>query len=124
MNKEQLLDHFATEAMKAIQRQEGMVAVHNVALRSYAMAEQMLDCRKAILDKWALKEAVSVDGIELLELTVRTERCLKEVEIFTISQLLRCTDIGLLKIPNLGRKSQKEIIEQLDARGLKLREQR
>jgi DNA-directed RNA polymerase alpha subunit len=122
MNKEQLLDHFATEAMKAIQRQEGMVAVHNVALRSYAMAEQMLDCRKAILDKWALKEAVSVDGIELLELTVRTERCLKAVEIFTVSQLLRYTDIGVLRIPNLGRKSQKEIIEQLDARGLKLRD--
>ena len=121
MNKEQLLDHFAVEAMKAIQRQEGMVAVHNVALRSYAMAEQMLDCRKAILDKWALKEAVSVDGIELLELTVRTERCLKAVEIFTVSQLLRYSDIGLLRIPNLGRKSQKEIIEQLDARGLKLR---
>jgi DNA-directed RNA polymerase alpha subunit len=123
MNKEQLLDHFAVEAMKAIQRQEGMVAVHNVALRSYAMAEQMLDCRKAILDKWALKEAVSVDGIELLELTVRTERSLKAVEIFTVSQLLRYSDIGLLRIPNLGRKSQKEIIEQLDARGLKLRGQ-
>ena len=123
MNKEQLLDHFATEAMKAIQRQEGMVAVHNVALRSYAMAEQMLDCRKAILDKWALKEAVSVDGIEFLELTVRTERCLKSAEIFTVAQLLKYSDFGLRRIPNLGRKSLTEIIEALEARGLKLRGQ-
>jgi DNA-directed RNA polymerase alpha subunit len=87
------------------------------------MAEQMLDCRKAILDKWALKEAVSVDGIELLELTVRTERSLKAVEIFTVSQLLKYSDIGLRRIPNLGRKSLAEIIEQLEVRGMKLRGQ-
>lgn len=123
MNKEQLLDHFATEAMKAIQRQESMVAVNNIALRAYGIAEKMLECRQEILDKWALKEAVSVDGIELLELTVRSEHCLKAEGIYTVSQLLKYSDIGLLRLPNLGRKSLREIIEQLDARGLKLRGQ-
>lgn len=121
MTKEQLLDQFATEAMKSIQHQEGMVAVHNVALRAYGIAEKMLECRQEILDKWELKEAVSVDGIEKLELTVRSERCLKAEGIYTMSQLLKYSDFGLLRIPNLGRKSLREIIEQLEARGMKLR---
>ena len=123
MNKEQLLDHFATEAMKAIQRQEGMVAVNNIALRAYGIAEKMLECRQTVLDNWALKDAIVEDGIEKLELTVRSEHCLKAEGIYTITQLLTYSDIGLLRVPNLGRKSLREIIEQLDARGLKLRGQ-
>jgi DNA-directed RNA polymerase alpha subunit len=122
MNKEELLDQFAIEAMKAIQHQEGMVSVHNVAIRAYGIAEKMLECKQTILDSWELKDAISKDGIERLELTVRSERCLKAEGIYTITQLLGCTEIRLLKTPNLGRKSIKEIIEQLDARGLKLRE--
>jgi DNA-directed RNA polymerase alpha subunit len=123
MNKEQLLDQFAIEAMKSIQNQEGMVAVHNVALRAYGIAEKMLECRQTILDNWALKDAIVEDGIEKLELTVRSEHCLKAEGIYTITQLLKYSDIGLLRLPNLGRKSLREIIEQLDARGLKLRGQ-
>jgi len=121
MNKEELLDQFAMEAMKAIQHQESMVSVHNVAIRAYGIAEKMLECRQAILDSWALKNAIVEDGIERLELTVRSEHCLKAEGIYTITQLLGCTEQRLLKTPNLGRKSLREIIEQLDARGLKLR---
>ena len=123
MTKEELLDHFAIEAMKAIQHQEGMINVMNVATRAYGIAERMLLSRQAVLDEWALKEAVSVDGIELLELTVRTAHCLKAEGVYTITQLLGCTEQRLLKTPNLGRKSLKEIIERLNERGLKLRGQ-
>jgi len=123
MNKEELLDQFAMEAMKAIQHQESMVSVHNVAIRAYGIAEKMLECRQAILDSWALKNAIVEDGIERLELTVRSEHCLKAEGIFTITQLLGCTEQRLLKTPNLGRKSIKEIIECLNERGLKLRGQ-
>jgi len=121
MNREELLDQFAIEAMKAIQHQESMVSVHNVAIRAYGIAEKMLECRQAVLDSWALKNAIVEDGIERLELTVRSEHCLKAEGIYTITQLLGCTEQRLLKTPNLGRKSLREIIEQLDARGLKLR---
>lgn len=122
MTKEDLLDQFAIEAMKSIQNQEGMISVHNVALRAYGIAEKMLECRQTVLENWALKDAILEDGIERLELTVRSEHCLKAEGIYTVSQLLECTENRLLKISNLGRKSLKEIIEQLDARGLKLRE--
>jgi DNA-directed RNA polymerase alpha subunit len=35
--------------------------------------------------------------------------------------LQQWTENELLRLPNLGRKSLKEVIEQLQARGLKLR---
>jgi len=59
--------------------------------------------------------------VEELELTVRTSNCLREAKIFTIGQLQQWTEDELLRLPNLGRKSLKELIEQLQARGLKLR---
>lgn len=123
MNKEELLDQFAIEAMKAIQHAEGEINVMNVATRAYGIAERMLLSRQAVLDQWALKEAISIDGIELLELTVRSANCLKAEEIYTITHLLTYTQNRLLKTPNMGRKSLREIIEKLDIRGLKLREQ-
>ena len=123
MTKEELLDTFAIEAMKAIQQQDCLSNTYNVALRAYGLAEKMLDCRQEILNRWKLKDDIAVDAIEKLELTVRSERCLQADDIFTITQLLGCTKNRLLKVPNLGRKSLNEIIDQLEARGLKLKEQ-
>jgi DNA-directed RNA polymerase alpha subunit len=122
MTKEELLDQFAIEAMKAIQHQEGMISVFNVALRAYGIAEKMLDCKQEVLDRWALKDAISTDGIEKLNLSVRSEHCLKAEEIYTISKLQCYTFNMLLKTPNLGRKSIKEIIEKLAEQGLKLKD--
>ena len=61
------------------------------------------------------------DGIEKLNLTVRSERCLKADEVYTLTQLLNCTKDRLLKTPNMGRKSVNEIIEKLAEHGLKLK---
>ena len=60
--------------------------------------------------------------VDELELTVRTSNCLKVAEIHTIGQLQQWTKNELLKLPNLGSKSLKEIVDQLGAIGLKLRE--
>ena len=60
------------------------------------------------------------ESIELLSMTCRTENCLKSAQIRTISDLVANTANDLMKIPNLGRKSLKEIIEELAQRGLKL----
>jgi DNA-directed RNA polymerase alpha subunit len=114
MTKEELLDHLAIEFLKASPQS---------ARDAYRVAEDMLERRQEILNKWALKEAIIFDGIETLKLTVRSEHCLKAEEIYTVTQLISCTEQRLLKTPNLGRKSVKEIIEQLEARGLKLRGQ-
>ena len=53
---------------------------------------------------------------------VRSFNCLRAEEIKTIGELLRYTENDLLKIPNMGRKSAKSIIEVLDSMGLKLKD--
>jgi DNA-directed RNA polymerase alpha subunit len=114
MTKEELLDYLALEVLKNSPQS---------ARDAYRVAEDMLERRQEIINRWALREAVIDDGIEQLCLTVRSENCLKAEEIFTITQLTGCTLQRLLKTPNLGPKSVKEIIERLNEKGLKLRGQ-
>jgi len=114
MTKEELLDHLALAVLKASPQS---------ARDAYRVAEDMIERRQEIINKWVLREAVVEDGIEQLNLTVRSENCLKAEEIYTVTQLLGCTEQRLLKTPNLGRKSIREIVEQLEARGLKLKGQ-
>lgn len=115
MTREELLDQIAIEVLKNLP--------HNFARDAYNIAEGVLERRDAIIHKWALTEALVFDGIEKINLTVRSERCLKAEDIHTISQLQNCTFNRLLKTPNLGRKSVNEIIEKLAHHGLKLKSQ-
>jgi dsDNA-specific endonuclease/ATPase MutS2 len=62
------------------------------------------------------------DDLWELELSVRINNCLKAEGIFSRRTLLTYSEEELYKIPNLGRKSQREIIEELAKRGLKLRD--
>jgi DNA-directed RNA polymerase alpha subunit len=60
----------------------------------------------------ALKEVLA-KSIEELDLTVRSLNCLSAENIKTIAQLISKTENELLKTPNLGRKSLKEINDEL-----------
>jgi DNA-directed RNA polymerase alpha subunit len=123
MTKEELLDCFATEAMKAfVAKTNGLINAYHVSGEAYILAEKMVERRQEILRRWKLAEDVEQHGIEKLNLTVRTERCLKADGIFTIQQLQGCTEHKLMKIPNLGRKSINEINGQMSAIGFKLKE--
>jgi DNA-directed RNA polymerase alpha subunit len=62
------------------------------------------------------------DYIDELGLNERTKNCLKAEDIFTIEQLCSQTSNQLFKVPNLGRKSLKEIVEALDVLKLKLKD--
>ena len=115
MTREELLDQIAIEVLKNLP--------HNLARDAYNIAEGVLERRDAIIHKWALTEAIVFDGLEKLNLTVRTWNCLKADDIDTISQLLNCTQNRILKTPNMGRKSLNEIIEKLAEHGLKLKGQ-
>ena len=71
------------------------------------------------------EEETQVDPILLrpvddLELTVRSANCLKAENINNIGDLVRRTEVELLKTPNLGKKSLNEIKEVLAAHGLEL----
>ena len=58
--------------------------------------------------------------VDDLELTVRSANCLKAENIYYIGDLIRRTEVELLKTPNLGKKSLTEIKDVLAERGLSL----
>lgn len=73
----------------------------------------------------AVAEEPDVDPILLrpvddLELTVRSANCLKAEQIYYIGDLIQCTEVELLKTPNLGKKSLTEIKSVLATKGLSL----
>ncbi len=59
--------------------------------------------------------------IEELDLSVRSNNCLKRANILTISELTQKTEEEMMKVKNLGRKSLKEIKEKLAERNLSFR---
>jgi len=133
--KEELLDLFAIEILKSliVVRDQNTRDAGRLAEDAYFIADQMLKRREIILSQWELNKKVvqksnkelvqdALDSINNLYLTRRSENCLKAEGIITITQLLKVTENQLIKIPNLGRKSQKEIIEQLAGLGYKLRD--
>jgi len=123
VTKEELLDCFATEAMKLLVQQAGSTLnPYRVAETAYTVAERMLERREKIFLQWKHDEDVVQHGIAKLHLTVRTERCLQAEGILTIQQLQGCTKRDLMKTPNLGLKSINEIIEQMAALGYSLRD--
>ena len=56
----------------------------------------------------------------LLEITVRTQNCLKYGKIFYLGDLVQKTEVELLIIPNLGQKCLTDIKEALGEHGLEL----
>lgn len=120
--KENLLDSFAIAALKSLigRTSYDASAAYKLAEEAYIISEQMIERREKILNKWQLAKDVLNQGLARLDLTIRTQRCLEADRIFTIEQLLRCTERRLMKVPNLGKKSITEIVQQLAARGYTL----
>jgi DNA-directed RNA polymerase subunit alpha len=61
-----------------------------------------------------------LQGIDELDLTVRSANCLKAENIYYVGDLIQRTENELLKTPNLGKKSLTEIKDVLATRGLSL----
>jgi DNA-directed RNA polymerase alpha subunit len=112
----QLLWEVGPEKFEKRAKKENKDPADCAAETAYYLADAMMKARERV------HETVVDEGIASLELTVRAENCLKGAGVFTITQLVGYTVNNLLMLPNLGRKSLKEIIEKLEARGLKLKE--
>lgn len=54
------------------------------------------------------------------ELSVRARNCLKKMDICTLGDLVRTTEVKLMAYKNFGETSLKEIRDMLDAKGLRL----
>jgi DNA-directed RNA polymerase alpha subunit len=120
MTREDRLDMFAMEAMKATIARGGMVNTYALARDAYTLADEMLKRRHLVLEEIILGDTPS-RLIDDMPFTVRTSNCLRDAKIHTLGQLEQWTENELIKLPNLGRKSLKEIIEELARVGLKLR---
>ena len=58
--------------------------------------------------------------IEELDLSVRSFNCLKRANINTVEDLISKTEVEMMKVRNLGRKSLEEVINKLAMMGLHL----
>ena len=121
MTREDRLDALAMEAMKASIVNGGIVNTYALALNAYVLASEMLKRRQLVLEQILLgdKPLMLLDEVPF---TVRTSNCLREANIFNVGQLQQWTEYELLRLPNLGRKSLKEIIDELEVLGLQLRD--
>ena len=111
-----LRDYFAAKAMQsylADRAWQSEIPHSETARVAYIVADAMLEARNGV--------AVG-RKIEELGLLVKTENCLKADGICTVEQLTKLTSNHLLKIPNMGRKSVREIEQALFMQGLRLRD--
>jgi DNA-directed RNA polymerase alpha subunit len=121
MTREDRLDALAMEAMKAAIVNGGIVNTYALAMNSYNVAEEMLKMRQLVLERILLGEKPSM-LLDEVPLSVRTSNCLREANIFNVGQLQQWTEYELLRLPNFGRKSLKEVIEEMQNLGLQLRD--
>ena len=60
--------------------------------------------------------------IEELDLSVRSNNCLKRAGITTVMELTQRSEDEMMKVRNLGKKSLKEVKDKLAAIGLHFRD--
>ena len=78
------------------------------------------DNEPAVVETEDEMDPILLRPVDDLELTVRSANCLKAENIYYIGDLIRRTEVELLKTPNLGKKSLTEIKDVLASRGLSL----
>jgi len=85
--------------------------------------DTMIDVPRRRPPKRAPQPSVLDQSVEILELSVRSSNALRNAGIFTINELLQRTERDVLRLPNVGRLSLKEIKDTLARHGLQLKDQ-
>jgi len=62
-------------------------------------------------------------SIEDLDFSVRAYNCLKRANVNTLGDLVEKSELEMMKIRNLGKKSLKEVIDKIKDMGLKFRDE-
>jgi len=87
-------------------------------LSSFVNLQSMEDAAEE--DEEADIDPILLHPVDELELTVRSANCLKAENLYYIGDLIQCTEVELLRTPNLGKKSLTEIKDVLASHGLSL----
>lgn len=127
MNKEELLDHFAVNAMNSQIEKMGITNPFALAQTAYRMAKEMVEHRDRILQEWANEEEQQFRytnaNLKELNLPIRYYHCLTSENIYMKEDLCNWTERELKRIPNLGAKGLIEVKAAMLAHGLKLKGQ-
>ena len=127
MTKEELLDHFAINAMTAQIQKFGITNPYTLAQTSYQMAIDMLENRTRIHNEWKREEEQQQQyanaDLHELNLPIRYFRCLTAEGIYTKAKLCEWDIRDIRRIPNLGAKGRKLLQEAMAEANLKLRGQ-
>jgi len=70
------------------------------------------------------KEKILIQSVEELDLSVRASKCVRTLNLNTISELTQKSEKELLKMKNFGKKSLNEIKEKLKKFSLSLAEEK
>ena len=127
MTKEELLDHFATYAMKAQIEKMGITNPFAMAQTSYRLAIEMVEHRNRIHAELAKEQEQEQRyknaNLAELDLPVRYHRCLASEDILMKEDLCNWTERELRRIPNLGVKGLQFVKQAMFKHGLKLKGQ-
>lgn len=96
--------------------------LHEIVERVTKAEEQIINLQNLLRSTDASQKIVLQPdaSLDVLELTSRAWNCLRAGEITTIGQLLATSRKDLLRMPNFGRKSLREVEAQLILHGLRL----
>lgn len=123
MTNEELLDHFAINAMNSQIEKFGITNPYNLAQTSYRVAQDMLENRTRIIAEWKREEEQKIEyataDIHELNLPIRYYRCLIAENIHTKKKLCEWTERDIKRIPNLGPRGLRYLKEAMQAEGLK-----
>ena len=127
MNRTEMLDHFAVNAMKAQIENMGITNPFAMAQSSYRMAAEMLEHRDRILQDWQKEQETQhrhkASDLHEFDLPVRYHRCLISEDILMKQDLCNWTERDLKRIPNLGAKGLQFVKQAMVINGLKLKGQ-
>ena len=127
MTKEELLDHFAVNAMNAQIEKMGITNPFALAQTAYRMAKEMVEHRDRICQEWKQEEEQQFRyknaNLKELNLPIRYYNCLTSENIYMKEDLCNWTERELRRIPNLGLKGLTEVKAAMFAHGLKLKGQ-
>ncbi len=76
--------------------------------------------RKTQVDEEKFVELMTTK-VENLDLSVRTDNCIKRANKSTVEDLIKMTEDQLIRVKNLGRRSMDEIVEKIKSLGLDIR---
>ena len=105
----------AAHAEAVAKRQAEAAAAAEARLAILTEEEKAILCQAEVIQaKLAAYDRERQQGpLHVLELTLRTAKALSEAGITTREQLAAMSDVDILKIPNMGRKSLMEIRDAL-----------